>query len=272
MLSITQTERLPLGTIGVTVPDLPLVLNHLDKMVHDGGGHYVCFCDSNLFVHAQRNPKVAVVLNRSSMTFPDGVMLVVMSHLLGSPLPQRLPGPSFMLDACKHGLAQGYRHFFYGGQEGIAEELAKRLCERFPGLIVAGTYTPPFHPLTEEEEEDVRQAVTRARPDLLWVGLCEPQQSLWMANHVHALGVPVMLGVGAAFDFHSGRVPWAPRWIRRIGMEWAYRSLTGGRRILRRNLWCVSMSLLLMLREVWRVRFLQRIIFGRPTTTELPQK
>ena len=102
----------------MTVVEPPAALARLYEMVRESGGHYVCFCDANLFVHALRDPEVAATLNRSSITFPDGVLLVVMSRLLGRPLPQRLTGPSFMLAACEHGLLQGYRHFFYGGQEG----------------------------------------------------------------------------------------------------------------------------------------------------------
>jgi N-acetylglucosaminyldiphosphoundecaprenol N-acetyl-beta-D-mannosaminyltransferase len=144
-----------------------------------------------------------------------------------------------MLDACQYGLAKGWRHFFYGGAEGVAEKLAWRLGERFPGLQVAGTWCPPFRSLTPEEEASARQTIEDARPDLLWVGLGGPKQEFWIAQHLGRINVPVMLAVGAAFDFHSGNRAWAPPWIRQIGMEWAYRAATGGRKTFLRNVRCV---------------------------------
>lgn len=243
-------RRFPLGRIHVSGLDLAGALARIDTMITSGDRGYVCFCESNLFVHADQNPELAGILGRASMVLPDGVFLMALARLLGRPLPERLPGPSFILNMCEHGLAQGYRHFFYGGGPGIPERLAENLSRRYPGLQIAGTYSPPFRPLTAEEELQVQQMIEMAQPDLLWVGLGAPKQEYWMAGHQETIKVPVMLGVGAAFDFHAGEVPWAPRWIRRLGIEWAYRTLTGGRRIFRRNLYCLSRAMLVLVREL----------------------
>ena len=205
---MSDAKAIFLGEIKVNSVDLEQATASLDSLLRDGGRHYVSFCEANTLVQACRNPEVAAALNRSSLTLPDGILLVVMARLLGRPLAQRLPGPSFMLAVCERGVAKGYRHFFLGGQEGVAQELADRLRARFPGLIVAGTYSAPFRPPTAEDEEEIRRVIEVARPDLLWVGLGGSKQVLWMAGHQGTLNVPVMLGVGAAFDFHAGRVPW----------------------------------------------------------------
>jgi N-acetylglucosaminyldiphosphoundecaprenol N-acetyl-beta-D-mannosaminyltransferase len=143
-----------------------------------------------------------------------------------------------------------YRHFFYGGGSGVAERLAENLQRRY-GIGVAGTYTPPFRTLTEQEEKEVAMLVQAAAPDLLWVGLSTPKQEQWMYEHCHRLKVPVMLGVGAAFDFHVGRVDQAPAWMRENGLEWLFRLVQEPKRLWRRYLlqgsafiWNVSLELL----------------------------
>lgn len=251
---VLEEHQTLIGPVRVTSLDMPEALARLHEMLRGGERKYISFCDANLFVQAHRDPMFAEVINRSGMTFADGVLVAIIARLIGRPLPRRLPGPSFMLAACGYGLEHGYRHFFFGGADGVAQKLAENLGARYPGLIVAGTYTPPYRPLTPDEEVNLRKQIEESRPDLIWVGLGGPKQVFWMADHLQSLNAPVMLGVGAAFDFHTGRVPWAPRWVRRIGMEWAYRMLTGGRRVFRRNLECVPQAFMLMLREVWRAR------------------
>jgi N-acetylglucosaminyldiphosphoundecaprenol N-acetyl-beta-D-mannosaminyltransferase len=128
-----------------------------------------------------------------------------------------------MLALSQHGVTRGYRHYFYGGAPGIAERLSARLQERFPGLQVVGTYCPPFRPLTQDEDWQVIETIRAAQPDIVWVGISSPKQEYWMRDHVERLGVPALIGVGAAFDFHSGAKRQAPRWIQRSGFEWLFR-------------------------------------------------
>jgi len=162
--------------------------------------------------------------------------LILAARLLGLKSRGRVTGPTLMLKLCDWGRERGYRHYFYGGKEGVAETLARRLSERFPGLEVAGTFSPPFRTLTEEEGAAVVEKINATRPDVVWVGLGAPKQEKWMAAHVGRIAAAALIGVGAAFDFHSGNVKWAPGWIRKIGMEWAWRLAHEPRRLWRRNL------------------------------------
>jgi N-acetylglucosaminyldiphosphoundecaprenol N-acetyl-beta-D-mannosaminyltransferase len=130
--------------------------------------------------------------------------------------------------------AQGFRHFFYGGAPGVAEELARRFCRRFPGTQIAGTYCPPFRPLTGEEEQSIAARIQDTRPDVVWVGLSTPKQERWMARFRSLVDVPVIIGVGAAFDFHTGRVRRAPAWLGEHGGEWLFRLAMEPRRLWRR--------------------------------------
>jgi N-acetylglucosaminyldiphosphoundecaprenol N-acetyl-beta-D-mannosaminyltransferase len=167
---------------------------------------------------------------------PDGYPLVVLGRRKGYSLERRVYGPELMERFCEETAGRGYRHYFYGGAEGVAEELARRFAGRFTGMEIAGTYCPPFRALTPEEEREVCEKIRATRADVVWVGLSTPKQERWMARHREALNVPVMVGVGAAFDFHTGRVAQAPRWMRENGLEWFFRLMSEPRRLWRRYL------------------------------------
>jgi len=230
-----------LGVVRVTAATRQEALERLESAVRDGGRHYFCFCEASLLSNVLRDPSVAQAVNGSTATFPDGIALMMLARLRGHRLPERVPGPSFLLWACEHGVSRGWRHFFYGGAPGVADRLAAELERRYPGLKVAGTFCPPFRDLTPEEEADVARRVRGA--DLMWIALGSPRQELWAAQHCGKLDVPVLLPVGAAFDFHSGARPWAPAWVRRI---------TGGGRTFRRNVRCVSIVAMHLLQEAFR--------------------
>jgi len=172
----------------------------------------------------------------AEMSLPDGVGIILAAVALGCPHAGRVTGPSLVLKLCDWGRQRGYRHFFYGGGPGIPQRLAQRLQARYPGLCVAGTYSPAFRPLTPPEDRRVVEMINAAGPDILWVGLGAPKQEKWMARHLGRIRATAMIGVGAAFDFHSGSVRRAPRWLRAAGLEWAYRLCLQPRRMLRRNL------------------------------------
>ena len=149
---------------------------------------------------------------------------------------ERVYGPDFMRDFCMHSVVQGYRHFLFGGNEGVAESLKLVLERKIPGLLVVGTYTPPFRPLNASELQDLRSMVERAHPDVMWIGLSTPKQERFMAEHLQSLNVNVMIGVGAAFDIHTGRIKDAPQWIKNIGMQWLHRLTQERKRLWRRYL------------------------------------
>jgi N-acetylglucosaminyldiphosphoundecaprenol N-acetyl-beta-D-mannosaminyltransferase len=147
-----------------------------------------------------------------------------------------------------------YRHFFYGGGPGVAEKLAQALHEKH-GIAIAGSYTPPFRPLTESEENELASQLEEASPDVLWVGLSTPKQEKWMYEHRFRLKVPLMLGVGAAFDMNSGRSRRAPLWMRERGLEWLYRVCTDPRRLWRRYLITIPQAVWFVCLELlgWRI-------------------
>jgi N-acetylglucosaminyldiphosphoundecaprenol N-acetyl-beta-D-mannosaminyltransferase len=184
---------------------------------------------------ARRAPSY-VIHNAAGMVTPDGMPLVWLSRLMGFRHVDRVYGPDLMLAVCERAVRQGYRHFFYGGAAGVADKLAVCLQSRFPGLQVAGTYSPPFRPLTCEEDQRVIEEINAVQPDIVWIGMSTPKQERWMADHVKKLSAPVLIGVGAAFDFHAGLKKQAPRWMQRGGLEWFFRLMTEPRRLWRRYL------------------------------------
>lgn len=198
--------------------------------------HSIAATGMHGIVEAQRDSRFKEVLNATDLIVPDGMPLVWLARRQGHDLPRRVYGPDLMLDFCKETQAQGYRHFFYGGEPGVADQLAESLKGRFPGLQVAGTYCPPFRPLSREEDDEIVAMISRAAPDVLWVGLGTPKQERWMYDHKNKLSVPVMVSIGAAFDMLSGRKNQAPRWMREHGLEWLFRLCQEPRRLWRRYL------------------------------------
>lgn len=233
-------RRVDLGVVQVDCVRLPEALAWLAAAVERHGGAFACFCEASLLSNVMREAAVARAVCAADAVFADGVALVLLARLQGHRLPERIPGPTFILAACEYGVARGWKHFFYGGAPGVADRLAHRLADRFPGLRVVGTFSPPFRDLTPREEAEVKARIEGSGADILWVCLGSPRQELWVAERVGRIRVPVMLPVGAAFDFHAGYRLWAPACVRRLGMEWAFRAVTGGPQTFRRNLRCVT--------------------------------
>lgn len=222
--------------VGISAITMEMAVTVIDGWIARREPHYVCVATVHGVMECQRDPALRTIYNRSGLTTPDGMPLVWLSRLSGYRYVERVYGPDLLLALCAYGLPRGYRHFFYGGEPGVAEALAARLRARFPGLQVVGTCTPPFRPLTPEEDAAVVAAINAAGPDIVWVGLSTPKQDRWMAEHVGRLTAPVLIGVGAAFDFHSGRKRQAPRWMQRAGLEWLFRLSQEPRRLWRRYL------------------------------------
>lgn len=216
--------------------DYRAVMEHIDRWRRSGERHYLTLSPPHSVLMCDSDDELSKATDRANMTLPDGVGIILAANLLKYPHRGRVTGPVLMLKLCEWGRAKDYSHFFYGGLPGVADMLAKRLAKKFPGLKVAGTYSPPFRRLTPQEDAKVIQDINSARPDILWVGLGSPKQEKWMASHVGKIAATAMIAVGAAFDFHSGNVKWAPAWLRRLGLEWAYRLAKEPRRMWRRNL------------------------------------
>jgi N-acetylglucosaminyldiphosphoundecaprenol N-acetyl-beta-D-mannosaminyltransferase len=173
-----------------------------------------------------------------------------------------------LLACCDRSIATGYRHFFYGGEAGVADLLARRLTARFPGLAVAGTCAPPFRPLTRPEDEDIVRRINETCADIVWVGLGTPKQEYWMAEHLNRIDAPVMIGVGAAFDIHAGRKKQAPLWMQRSGLEWSFRLATEPRRLWKRYLYNNPAFVWTALQHIWHSHEgYARLRGGRPSST-----
>ncbi len=197
---------------------------------------YICVTTVHGVSEARADPAFRQILNRSYLTTPDGMPLVWLGHHHGHQAVTRVYGPDLMLAVGDAGRAGGLRHYFYGGHPGVVAELKSRLVARFPGLEVVGTYTPPFRPLTSAEFSALQADVAAAQPDIIWVGLGTPKQERFMAQVWDKLDCGLLIGVGAAFDFHSGRVKQAPHWMQRSGLEWFYRLVQEPRRLAHRYL------------------------------------
>lgn len=192
---------------------------------------YICCGTAHGLVEARRDPELRKSFNAARFTTPDGMPLVWLGHAAGHARVERVYGPDLMLAACDAGRARGLRHYFFGGAPGVACALADKLRARFPGLEVAGAFTPPFRPLTPGEFARLRDDIARTQADVVWIGLGTPKQEKFMAAHALELEAGLLVGVGAAFDFHSGRVRQAPRWMQRSGLEWLFRLASEPRRL-----------------------------------------
>lgn len=197
---------------------------------------YVCCATAYNANLARSDAELRHAYNRSLLTAPDGMPLVWLGRWHGHSGVTRVYGPDLMLAVCDAGRATGLKHFFYGGDVGTVERLSAALRQRFPSVQIVGSFTPPFRELTPAEFSDLQSRVADVQPDVLWVGLSTPKQEKFMARYGSALAAPVLIGVGAAFDFHSGRVSQAPRWMQRSGLEWFYRLCVEPRRLWKRYL------------------------------------
>jgi len=211
--------------------------------------HYVAVTGMHGIAESRQDGQFRQALNTADLVVPDGMPLVWLGRIHGFGLRDRVCGSELMDSFCR-ATGSAYRHFFYGGAPGVAERLAQVLHENH-GIVVAGTYTPPFRALTAAEETELASLVDEASPDVFWVGLSTPKQEKWMYEHRRKLNVPVMLGVGAAFDMNSGNSRRAPAWMRASGLEWLFRLASEPRRLWRRYLitipkavWFVCMELL----------------------------
>ncbi len=197
---------------------------------------YVCVTGVHGVSEAQEDPALRRILNEAFLNTTDGMPLVWLGRRAIGPQVGRVYGPDLMLEIIRATQHTAYRHFLYGGGPGVAEELKTKLEERFPGITIAGTYCPAFRPLNPGEEAELTAMVRDRRPDIIWVGLSTPKQERFMAEYLPRLDTTLMFGVGAAFDFHAGRVSQAPGWMQRAGLEWFYRLCREPRRLGRRYL------------------------------------
>jgi N-acetylglucosaminyldiphosphoundecaprenol N-acetyl-beta-D-mannosaminyltransferase len=218
--------------VDIALTDYAGELAAIDELIAGGGRGYFCHAAVASVMNAQRDPDVRRALNAATMTVPDGKPLVWALRSLGEEIDERVYGPDLMLAACERSLETGASHFLYGGHdEAATQELADSLSGRFTDLSIAGSWTPPFRELTDDERREVVGRINESGADIVWVGIGSPRQELWMERMRPLLRAPVLVGVGAAFDFHAGRVSQAPRWMGDHGLEWLYRLSREPRRL-----------------------------------------
>ena len=208
------------------------------------------FATVHTLVESQQNDALREALSEG-LVEPDGMPLVWLGRAAGRPV-ERVCGPDFMPALIEHGIKSGRKHYFYGGAPGVPEALAARLSDRYPGLQVVGTLSPPFRTLTADEEESIVAQINAAAPDYVWVGLGTPKQDLWLSAHRSRLRAPALLAVGAAFDLLAGRRRRAPRWMQRTGMEWIYRLAMEPRRLGSRYTRLNARFIRLIAKDYWR--------------------
>lgn len=229
-------ERFDVLGTRVDAVDPERALSRIAEWIASGEHRYICLTNVHAVMEAHRDEGLRRIHEAAGLAVPDGMPLVWVGRLKGHRTVRRVYGPDLTLSLCERAARLGYRCYFYGGAPGVAGQLAETFARRFPGLQVAGAEAPPFRPLTAEEDDAVVRRINAAAPDVVFVGLGCPKQERWMAEHRSRLEAPALLGVGAAFDFHTGRVRQAPRWMMRAGLEWLFRLTQEPHRLWRRYL------------------------------------
>jgi N-acetylglucosaminyldiphosphoundecaprenol N-acetyl-beta-D-mannosaminyltransferase len=223
--------------VPLALTDYEEMLAWIDAMIAADEQGYLCACNVHAVMASREDPELRDALMSSSFNVPDGQPLVWAINMLGHGLPGRVYGPELMSRCCQRAAERGYRFYLYGGRnQGALVQLALNLRRRYPGVKIVGGYSPPHRALSEEERGAVVKEINRSKADIVWAGIGVPKQEKWMAENRADLTAPVLIGVGAAFDFHAGLVPQAPNWAQEAGLEWAYRLAHEPRRLWRRYL------------------------------------
>jgi N-acetylglucosaminyldiphosphoundecaprenol N-acetyl-beta-D-mannosaminyltransferase len=228
------SARFEVAGVKVDAVTLRSTVDLIDAWIREGRREYIVVAGAHGVVEMQDDPDLRAINARAALTTPDGMPLVWLGRAHGFSAIERVYGPDIMELEFSLSAERGHSHFFYGGKPGVADELARLVRHRFPGIAINGTYSPPFRPLSELEEEQIALQINTSNADIVWCGLGCPKQEKWMAKFRPQLTAAVLLGVGAAFDFHAGQIPQAPRFIQRAGLEWAYRALSEPKRLVPR--------------------------------------
>jgi len=233
---VAQSNVIDILGIKIHATNLTLACQVIENWIKDQVRTYVCIAPVSTIIDCQENKEYREIINQAGMTTPDGMPLVWLGRLKGNAIMRRTYGPDLMLSLCDLSQKRGYRHYFYGGTVETNELLVKSLKNRFPELSIVGNFSPPFRNILKSEGDDVLDQINSVHPDVLWVGLGSPKQDFWMKKNRDKLNVPVMIGVGAAFDFLAGTKPQAPLWMRRVGLEWFFRFCCEPKRLWKRYL------------------------------------
>ena len=247
-------QRVNILGVGVSAIDMALALDAIDGWIEDRSATFVCIRDVHGIMASQHDEAYRAIHSRAGMVTPDGMPVVWAARMMGYRHVRKVSGTDLMAAVCERSISRGHRHFLYGGAPGVADELAAALERRFAGVRIVGTHSPPFRPLGEAESAEMIRMINRTEADIVWVGLGSPKQEYWMAEQVGKIAAPVLIGVGAAFDFLSGHVSRAPVWMQRSGLEWLYRLASEPRRLWRRYLVTTPRFIPLVLMQIMGLR------------------
>ena len=248
-------KRYNLLGVSVSVTDVDRAYQTITRWIDRRDKQYICVCPVSTIVDCQKDERYKTIVNHAGMVTPDGMPVMWMGRLKGHPDIRRTYGPDLMRTVCRLGQERGIKHFFYGGTEETNARLVEQLKTEYPAIQIAGSYAPPFLACGELEKEVVLERIRQVRPDILWIGLGSPKQDYWMANHRERLDVPVLVGVGAAFDFLAGVKPQAPPWMQKSGLEWLFRLGSEPRRLWKRYLFGNTVFVFLILKESFLALF-----------------
>jgi N-acetylglucosaminyldiphosphoundecaprenol N-acetyl-beta-D-mannosaminyltransferase len=233
--ALPLVEQAPILGVPLAVTDYDRTLDWIDAAVQLGAREYLCVAAVHTVMESREDDALREAVDGAAFTVPDGQPLAWALRKLGHDIDARVYGPELMERACARAADSGQRHYLYGGRDDKAlAQLAANLLDRHPDLQLAGGYSPPFRELSDAELDEIAARINAARPDVVWVGIGVPKQEKWMASMRDRLDAPVLVGVGAAFDFHAGLVPQAPAWMQRRGLEWLFRLMQEPRRLWKR--------------------------------------
>lgn len=230
-------ERGNILGVKVNAIDIQIAVDVMGMWIEKKTPQYICVTPAHSVMDCWFNPDLYPLFNNSGLTTPDGMAIVWLLRLQGYKQTRRVAGTDLMLKVLAESEKTGWRHFFYGSTPDVLQSLLENIHQQFPQAKIVGTYAPPFRELTPDEDAEVIAHIKNAKPDVLWVGISSPRQEKWMATHVARLEVPVLVGVGAAFDFVSGFKKRAPVWMQRLGLEWLHRFLSEPARLWPRYRW-----------------------------------
>ena len=222
--------------VGIDPVDMDRTTSLLQTRIRDKAKGYVCLTGVHGIMEAQRDPTLKSIFAEALLVAPDGMPTVWMGHLQGFSAMERVFGPDLMIEIMRRTEFRNYTHFFCGGEPGIAESLQDEISRRFPWAQIVGTYSPPFRPMTAVEERELETRVRSLRPDIIWVGMSTPKQERFLAHYLPLLDTKLMIGVGAAFLFHTGAIQDSPGWVKQAGLQWLHRLLQEPSRLWRRYL------------------------------------
>jgi N-acetylglucosaminyldiphosphoundecaprenol N-acetyl-beta-D-mannosaminyltransferase len=231
---VQRAEQVNVLGVGVHAVDMQSTASLFEARIRSGEKGYVCLTGVHGIMEAQRDPGLKSIFSEALLVAPDGMPTVWIGHIQGFPAMQRVFGPDLMVDILGRGEFRNCVHFFCGGEPGVAESLRDAMLRRFPWVQIAGTYSPPFRPMTAMEQSALEVQVRSLRPDIIWVGLSTPKQERFMARYLPVLDTKLMIGVGAAFLFHTGAIQDSPKWVKSAGLQWLHRLLQEPSRLWKR--------------------------------------